>query len=502
MLEMIIKDGIIIDGSGAPGSAGDVGVRAGRIAMIGDCSGKNAERVLDARGRVVTPGFIDLHTHCTANPNINYLQQGVTLVVTGNCGFSDLDVQTVNDRCKAGEAGPNIATLIGHNTIRRHVIGSDDRTPTPEEMDAMRDIVNLAMKRGAMGLSTGLAYVPGTFTQPEEIIELARTVSRHGGYYASHMRNESSRVLDSVAETIRVGRESGLPAHVSHHKVAGTRFHGYSGKTLGLIESARGEGLDVTLDQYPYTASCGRIGLLLPEWAQAGGGDAVAARMADPVLARRMQRHIREQIEKRYGGAPSRIVIASCSSDASLQGKTIAQIAAERNRGSSLDEAAETIMEIARLQNPADAGVMCVYHSMSEEDVRRIMAYPHTSIASDGWGPDRAMGHPHPRSFGTFPRVLGRYRRDVGLFTLEEAVRKMTSLPAARLGLADRGVLKEGAAADIVIFDPDAIADTATFDDPMRYPDGIDYVVVNGVIAIDHGEHTGALPGRFVPKPT
>ena len=501
MFDVLLRNGAVVDGTGSPSAGGDVAVSNGRIAAIGDLSGAQATTTLDAGGRIVCPGFIDLHTHCSPESNLNYLQQGVTLVVSGNCGFSGIDIRETVTRVAEAQVGPNLAMLIGHNSVRQEVIGKGDRPATQAEMDEMKRLVADAMRNGAMGFSTGLAYIPGAFTETEEVIELARAASGHGGYYTSHMRDEGEHVMDSLEETIRIGRESGMPAHVSHHKVAGVRYHGASVRTIALIEKTRGEGFDVTADQYPYTASCGRIGLLLPQWSRGGDDDEARARFDDPEQRDSIKEHIIHTMDTRSGGDASRVMIASCNPDRSIEGKTLADISRERNRGADPEDTAETVIQIARMSHPSSSDTMCVYHTMSEEDVRRIMACPHVAIASDGWGPSRRMGVPHPRCYGTFPRALGHYCRELRLFPMEEAVRKMTWLPASRLGLKDRGVLREGAWADIVVFDPDTIADKATFEDPAQYPAGIDYVLVNGTLTIDHGEHTGQYPGRFIPRP-
>ena len=505
MLDMIIEGGVVIDGTGAPARPTDVGIVQGRVAALGDLSGVAAPRRLDAAGRVVSPGFIDLHTHCGFDPKhyreggtMNYLQQGVTTVVGGNCGFSPTDFHDVLDQVAERKDGPNLALMVGHNSVRLAVLGQQDRPPTDDELGAMERLVAEAMELGAIAFSSGLYYVPGCYAATEEVIALAKTAARYGGFYATHMRTESDQVEAALAEAIRVGRESGLPVQVSHHKVAGVLNWGKSEQTLALIDGARAVGVDIIPDQYPYTASCARIGALLPRWVCAGGDEQARARLQDPVLRPKIKAEVADGLRTLYGGELHRIRIASSVIRPDLAGKTFADIATEAV--DSCEDMAEFAMDLAK-DRPASCDTMCTSHTMSEEDLARIMVYPHTLIASDGWAVQMGDGHPHPRLYGTFPRVLGRYCREKQLLPLEVVVRKMTSMPAARLGIRDRGVLKQGTHADVTVFNFDTISDTATFDDPHRYPVGIDYVLVNGEVVLDHGAHTGALPGVFIPRP-
>jgi len=364
----------------------------------------------------------------------------------------------------------------------------------------MKALVRKGMADGAVGFSTGLIYVPGVYTTTDEIVELAKAAAEHGGFYATHMRDEADEILDGVEEALRVGRESGLPVQISHLKIRGVPNRGRSTEVLALLAQARADGLDVLADQYPYTASCARIGILLPAWAREGDVQEVAARFADPEQVERARQGIMDYIGHVYGGDAARIVVSLCQDDASLEGKSLVEMAAESQGGSSLADVADAVIEVAK-RDPAGRQTMCVYHGMFEEDVARVMADPHTMIASDGWHTVPTEGAPHPRLYGTFPRVLGRYCREQGLFPVEEAIRKMTSLPAQRLGLTDRGVLAEGAWADVVVFDPDTVIDQAEFGDSHQFSAGIDIVVVNGTAVIDHGEHTGATPGVFVKRP-
>jgi dihydroorotase/N-acyl-D-amino-acid deacylase len=504
MFDTIIENGTVIDGTGAAGIQQDVGITGKVIGEIGNLAKAEAGKRINAAGRIISPGFIDLHTHSGLGKNMNLLQQGVTLMVGGNCGFSSIDFSKLAARAEnsGNVSGPNLVELIGHNDIRSVVMGNTDRRPSAEELEKMKQMVANAMRAGAIGFSTGLAYTPGSYAKTEEIIELAKAAAEYGGFYATHMRNEGDYVEESVEETIRIGRESSLPAHISHYKTCGVNNWGKSRKTIGLINQARSKGLDITLDQYPYTASYGTIFLLIPAWAAEGDDNAIRARLADSGQREKIRKAVAEKIKTNYGTEPVRIILANCAKNKSLEGKTLAEIAGLKGYRPDADNCAEIVLELIR--NDPGQNVShnaCIYESMSEQDVMEIMKYPFTAIGSDGWGVGISKKEViHPRLYGTFPRVLGRYCREMKLFRLEEAIRKMTGLSAQRLGLKDRGVLKKRAYADIVVFDQDRISDIATFAEPHQYPVGIDYVMVNGKIVIDHGKHTGELPGVFIKR--
>ena len=500
VFDLKISNGVVVTGDGTAGRPGTLAIRDGRIAAMGEAVAGQATREIDAAGHIVCPGFIDIHNHAGPGTVLNFLQQGATTLVTGNCGFSCVDVAEFAQQCADTPLGPNLATLIGHNAVRSAVVGHADRPATPDELERMSELVSKGMADGAVGFSTGLIYVPGIYTATEEIVELAKAAAEHGGYYSTHMRDEADEILEGIEEALRVGRESGLPVQISHLKIRGVPNQGRSTEALDLLARARADGLDVLADQYPYTASCARIGILLPAWAREGDAEQVAERFADAEVVERIRDGIAEYIGHVYGGDASRIVVSLCQDDPALEGKSLAEMAAERQGGSTLADVANAVIEVAK-RDPAGRQTMCVYHGMFEEDVVRIMADPHTMIASDGWHIGPTEGAPHPRLYGTFPRVLGRYCREMGLFAVEEAIRKMTSLPARRLGLTDRGVLEEGAWADVVIFDPSEVGDKATFDAPHQFSAGIDTVVVNGTVVMDHGEHTGEHSGVFVKRP-
>ena len=493
--DLKIVNAIIVDGSGAPGRPGELAVRGGRIAAVAQRVSGAADKVIDAAGRMVSPGFIDLHTHCMPGPCDNFLQCGVTLVVGGNCGFSPLDMDELSGQCR-GACGPNIAMLIGHNSVRMKAMGNVSRKPSASEMGQMRELVESACKGGACGFSTGLTYVPGNYAETAEVIELARAAAPHGAYYTSHMRDEGAGLLDSIRETVEIARAASMPAHISHIKASGVKHHGKSTDALRLLDEYSTQGLDVTQDQYPYTASCGRILLLFPAWAQEGGEAEMRARLSGRAQRARLKEEVIAKLADAYGSDGGRVIVSSAP-DASLGGKTLAQVAASQGRSGSPADLAETILEIVE-RFPSQTAIFCVFHSIAENDLQAFMRHPNTAVGSDAWAPAAGDALPHPRAFGTFPRVLGRYARDLGIFTMEEAVRRMTGLPAARLKLNDRGTLREGAWADIVIFDPKTVIDRATFNNPRQYPSGIGLVLVNGVAVIENGAYTGALPGLFV----
>ncbi len=498
MFDVKIVNGLLVRGDGAEGRPGEIGIRQGRIAAISASVAGAAQRTIDAGGHMVTPGFIDLHTHCVPGVNENYLQSGVTTVVGGNCGFSPLDIQKVAADC-AGKCGLNLAMLVGHNDVRTKVMGNVNRAPTASELQQMCGLIDRAMQDGAAGFSTGLTYVPGNYSQTAEVAELAGAAARHGGYYTSHMRDEGEGLLDSIRETVAIGRASGLPVHLSHLKVRGCNIWGRSRGVVELLDQYRAQGLDVTQDQYPYTASCGRIYLLYPAWAQEGGPADRLARLADAKQRAQLKKYLIAYLTDIHAGDGERVVISDAP-DAALAGRSLADIAQAAGRKNQPDDLAETVMDIAA-RFPELTQVYCVFHGMCEEDVKTIMRHPTTAVGSDAWAPRASEARPHPRMFGTFPRVLGHYAREQQVFPMAEAVRRMTGLPARRLGLKDRGLLQEGAWADITVFDPATVIDRATFDHPKQYPAGFDCVLVNGQVVVDHGTYTGALPGGFMTRP-
>ncbi len=498
--DVVIVGARVVDGSGAPAYRADVALVGDRIATISrspipPAAGK---RVIDASGRIVAPGFIDLHAHLDPLLRLpdaeSHVRQGVTTALGGPDGGSPFPLGPYLDSVTTAGVGMNVAFLTGHNTIRERVMGMADRAPTQRELDRMRAMVGEAMRDGAFGLSTGLKYLPGAFAETGEIVALAQVAADAGGIYTSHLREEGLGLIDGVAEALEIGRRTGIPVVLTHHKVVGRPMWGASRRTLAMVDSARATGTDVMLDQYPYTATYTGIGILVPAWAMADGDSAFLARMRGAALRDSILDGIVFNIlNDRGGGDLGRVQLALVPWDRSLEGRTLADWARREGREPTPRVGAELVVEALRR-----GGASAIYHVLDEGDVERIMTHPQTMIASDGRLTRPGEGHPHPRWYGTFPRVLAVYVREKGLLTLEEAVRKMTSMPADRLGLGERGRLREGAYADIVIFDAATVKDMATFEQPHQYPIGIDYVIVNGEVEVDGGRFVGGRPGRVL----
>jgi N-acyl-D-aspartate/D-glutamate deacylase len=381
--------------------------------------------------------------------------------------------------------------------VRTKVIGLDNRAPTASELEEMKRLVDATMKQGALGLSTGLVYVPANYAKTEEVIALAKVAARYGGIYVSHMRDEATGVLDSVAELIRIAEEAGLPGQVQHHKIVGGPQKGWSAKTLAMIDAARARGLDVTLDMYPYTASSTGSGVLFPQWALAGDRTQFAERMASAATRRKVEAEMREIfVNERAGGDLSKVQFRTVPSDRRYNGRTLADLAKDRGLAPTVENGIALVIELQ-----LSGGFSAIYHSIDEEDVRRIMRHPLTMFDTDGDNVGYGIGYPHPRSYGTFPRVLGRYVREEKVLTLEEAVKRMTSMSADQIGHPERGRLEEGKFADVTVFDAATVADLATFDNPHQYPIGIHHVIVNGVPIIRNGALTAEKPGRVLKGP-
>jgi len=493
--DVVIRHGRVVDGSGNPAFFADLAVKDGRIAEIGRISG-SAKTEVDAKGLVVAPGFIDVHTHADEIAEMplaeNFVRMGVTTVVVGNCGGSALDVAKLFREMEATNVAINVATLVGHNTVRQKAMGgSFDRPPTPAELSTMKSLVEQAMKDGAVGLSTGLIYLPGVFSKTDEIIELAKVASAYDGIYTSHMRYEDTQIYKALDEVFRIAREAHIRAEVSHIKLSGPSSWGQADKVLACIEKARAEGLDVTQDQYAYTASSTGISQLIPESAFDGGRPKFLERIADPKekagIVAEMEKGLSQKGRKDFSYA----VIAFYRHDKSLNGLNIAEAAKAKRGSDSVADQIEMILEIQK-----NGGAQGVFHGMSEEDLQKFMRHPNTMIACDSGLRKMGEGVPHPRGYGNNARVLGRYVRELNILKLEDAIRKMTSLPANTFHFKGRGELHEGNWADIVVFDPAKVSDLATFNDPHHYAVGIPYVFVNGVAVIRNGEHTGAKAGQ------
>lgn len=489
----------MVDGMGNPARFADVAVSAGRIVAVGRDLGP-AKTTLDAKGQIVAPGFIDVHTHAEnvdVQPEaVAFLRMGVTTLVLGNCGSSETDLGAYFRRLEATNVSVNVASLVGQGSVRAQVMGGSFMRPaSTDELRRMEELVDRAMQDGAVGLSTGLIYLPGTFTPTEEIVALARVSARHGGLYASHMRDESREIFSALDELFRIAREARLPAHVSHLKLSGPVMWGRHAEVLAAIERARAEGLDITQDQYVYTASSTGISQLVPEDAREGGRAKFRERLADPEKKAAMVAAMKGRIASGQRTNYSYAVIASYAANPSLNGLNVKEAAAKVRGADTLDDQIELVLEIE-----SKGGASGVFHGMSEEDLRRFQLHPNTMFASDSEAREWQAGVPHPRGYGNSARVLARYVREQGNLRLEEAVRRMTGLPATVFRLKDRGVVREGAWADLVVFDPATVQDHATFTAPHAYATGFRAVLVNGVAVVENDAHTHARPGQIVRR--
>ncbi len=500
--DLLITGGRIVDGSGTPWYLADIGIRGDTIAAIGVLDTASAPVRIDARGLVAAPGFIDIHSHgrrgiFSVPTAENYLREGVTTIIEGPDGSSPLPLGPFFDRLRQTPISINFGAFVGQGSIRQEVMGLANRRATPEEIGRMKALAAQAMRDGAFGISTGLFYVPGNFTPTEEVIEIAKEVGRLGGIHISHMREEAGQVLDSVRETIRIGEEGGLPTQITHHKIIGQPNWGKSVETLKLVEEARARGVDVTIDQYPYTASSTGIAALFPQWALAGGQKATLERLAAPAERARIKATVIEKLKfDRGAGDPRNVSIVNCPFDGSLAGRNLAEITRARGAEPTFDNAAETAIDLV-----TRGGCSAIYHAINEEDVVRILHSPFTMFASDGEIPVFGQASPHPRSYGTFARVLGVYVREKHALTLEDAVRRMSGFPAARLKLWDRGLLRPGMKADVILFDPARVADRSEYDKPHQYSVGVRDVIVNGKLVLRNNKVTAERPGRVLYGP-
>ena len=496
--DLLIKNGRIVDGTGTPWYEADVGIVGDRITRVGNLSGATAPQVIDATGLIVAPGFIDPHTHALRGifdvPNAeSALLQGVTTLTEGNDGSSPYPIDRHYADIQDLRISPNWAVFVGQGTIRQRVIGFGLRKASPQEMDRMKQMVRDAMEQGALGISTGLFYVPGSFTSTEEVIELSKVAAEYNGIYISHIREEAAQLIDSVQETIRIGEEAGIPVQITHHKVIGVENWGASIESLRLVDEARARGVDVTIDQYPYTASQTSINALIPQWAQAGGREEMLNRINSPETYSTIKNEVIAKIlDDRGGGDPKNVFISRNSWDPNMAGKNLAELTMEAGMEPTPENAAEIVFDIIR-----GGGATAVYHAIGPEDVDRIMRHPATAIGSDGPVGVFGEGAPHPRQYGTFARILGHYVRERGVITLEEAVKKMSSQSARRLGIHDRGLITEGYFADVAVFDAEEIIDRASFEQPHQYATGMKFVLVNGEVVVENGAHTGRRPGRI-----
>ncbi|MBW3601461.1 MAG: D-aminoacylase [Actinobacteria bacterium] len=524
MHDCVFRDARVVDGDGRPPAGADVAVESGRVAAVGDLGAAPARRVVDVGGRVLAPGFIDLHTHSDFTlPRFpraqSMVRQGVTTQLVGNCGFSTFPVATgrvdlLRDAADFLDAGLewdwtsaaeyaamldalplacNVALQVGHGAVRTAVMGFDTREPGQEELSRMQALVAEALDQGAFGLSTGLIYPPSSYAATDELVAVAAVAARHGAFYSSHLRGEGDTLLEAVDEALLVGRRARVPVQLSHHKASGRANWGLVEASLARIDRARAGGHDVLADQYPYTAASTTLTTIVPQWAMADGAEGLQCLLAEPGRRARLARELDAAGAREFDLDSVMIASVPGGADGPVEGRMLTDIAEERGRR-PLDVALD-------LLERHGGGVEMVVFAMSEDDVRTVMRHPAVAVASDGWtlSPE-AGGKPHPRSYGTYARVLGTYVRQEGVLTLEEAVRKMTSLPARRLGRDDLGLVRPGCAADLVVFDPDRVADRATYAEPHRFCDGVDHVVVGGRLVVEDGADTGEAAGRVLRR--
>jgi N-acyl-D-aspartate/D-glutamate deacylase len=492
--DVVLRGGTVYDGTGRPGQAGDVALKGDRIVAVGRFAVAGTPRVIDARGLLVAPGFIDLHTHSdipltqsATRANLNYLAQGVTTVVTGNCGSGPTDVARYFQQLESGGLGNNVIHQVPHNSVRQRVMGNANRPPTDDEQKKMAALVEQGMKDGAWGLSTGLIYNPGTYAKTDEIIALARVAARHGGFYASHIRDEGTGVLAAIEEALTIGREAGLPVHISHLKASGQRAWGKAADEVALIERARSAGQVVTADQYPYMASSTSLrATVIPARVREGTEKDFQARLDDPEQGALLRKAIETALDGREEGRSLRI--ARYAPKPAWQGKDIGSIAAAEKK-----TPLEIVLEVER-----NGGAQIVNFGMSEEDVRLIMKQAFVATASDGSAQVPSETVPHPRSYGTFPQKIGHFALEEKLITVEHALRSASGLPADILRLPQRGYLRPGYHADVVVLDPKTYRDRGTFDRPHVYATGVVCLFVNGQVVFDQGKFTGTLAGRVL----
>ena len=504
--DLLVKNGTVYDGSLNPPKKMDIGVVGDQIIFVGQTPSNRALNIVDAKGLVISPGFIDTHTHLDPYDNLisnsnaeSQVRQGVTTSIGGPDGNGvplQFTMKQFLDTLEVVGVGINMGFMAGHNKIRKKVMGLDNREPTPEELDQMKSMVSQAMDEGAFGLSTGLKYLPGNFAKLNEVISLSKDAAEKGGVYSTHLRDEGIEIMAAIEETIEISQKANIPVILTHHKVIGKPMWGKSSTTLDRVNKAKNKGVKIFIDQYPYNASHTGLSVLIPAWARAGGQKMFKKRLADPKLYERIKSDIIFNLLNDRGGKDlRRVQFARVKWNTELEGKTLHDWITQEGKEPTIENGAEYV-----IKGQLNGGASCIYHAMDEKDVEKIMQHPLTMIASDGRLSSPGVGHPHPRAYGTFPRVLGRYVREKKLLSLEEAIYKMTLFPAQTYGIENRGQIKVGMKADIVIFDANKIQDKATFIDPHQYPEGIHYVLINGELAVDKGEYINSLNGEVLRK--
>jgi N-acyl-D-aspartate/D-glutamate deacylase len=499
--DLIIQNGTVVDGTGAPAYRASIAVLKDRIVKISkeEINTAQAIKLIDADGLIVSPGFIDMHTNVEVNIQEyplaeNFIHQGITtLMASLHSGDQAFPLSTYADTLIMA---PNMGYFAGHSWIRKQVLGLKNKAPSKEELDSMKYYVEKTMRQGGLGLSTGLEYVPGNYADEAEIVELAKIASQHNGVYFTHMRNEGSGLLTSIRESINIGKKANIPVQINHLKSTGQTQWGWAKKALALIDSARQAGIDVSQDIYPYTAFSTYGSILIPQWAMAGGQEGLRKRLADEATSLKIKQEMAALFKRDAGGEDlTKIQFRNFKQDPAFTGKTMADYAKHLGLPLTLETGIDLILDL-ELQG----GFIGIFHAMSKQDIINFLQHPNTMIDSDGDLLSFGEGHPHPRCYGAFPKVLGHYVRDEKIISLENAIKKMTYLPAEKIGMKDRGRIQEGTFADLVIFDFATINDNSTYTDPHHFPSGIKYVLINGEMVLEKERLTGKMPGRWLKR--
>lgn len=499
--DLIIQNGMVVDGTGAPSYRASIAIKNDKIVIISkeNIDASKAIKLIDASGLIVSPGFIDMHTNVTVDiqnyPSAeNFIRQGATtLMASLHSGDQAFPLDVYADALKMA---PNMGYFAGHSWIRKQVMGLKNKAPSKEELDSMKYYVDAAMRQGALGLSTGLEYVPGNYADEAEIVELAKIAAQYNGVYFTHMRNEGNYLLRSIRESINIGKKAKIPVQINHLKATGQTQWGWAKKALKLIDSARQAGIDVSHDIYPYTAFSTISSILIPQWAMEGGQEGLRNRLADKTTSLRIKQEMAVLFKRDAGGEDlTKIQFRNFKQNPIFSGKTLADYAENLGLPLTLETGIDLILEL-ELQG----GFIGIFHAMSEKDIEHFLQHPNTMIDSDGDLLNFGEGHPHPRCYGAFPKVLGHFVRDKKIISLENAIHKITYLPAEKIGLKDRGLIQEGAFADLVIFYFYTIADNSTYTDPHHFPSGIKYVLVNGEIVLEKEKITGKMPGKWLKR--